>query len=176
MSKILIVDDHVQEIRMPLKRQLGRIFGEDAILEAGNGLEALEQVAAYQPAVIVLDIMMPVMNGLDACKIIRDDLHNVGVYIIMFTGREGGLPEGLEVGADVYLRKPCAMDDLIAVIRKGMNEYNKTIQMVHERNAAMARSGMLETEVEKLKGEPGVMIVNDLPGSGTGSWLDMLDK
>lgn len=169
MSQILIVDDHVREIRIPLKRQLGRVFGEDAILEAGNGLEALEQVAAHRPAVIVLDIMMPVMNGLDACKIIRSDRRNVGVYIIMFTGREGGLPEGLEVGADVYLKKPCAMNDLIAVIHKGLDAYHKTIAMLREKS-------VLESEVEKLKMVSDVMMINHFPGRGTGSWLDMLDK
>ncbi|MBF0110114.1 MAG: response regulator [Magnetococcales bacterium] len=120
--KILIADDNAQEIRVPLRRQLGRMFGEDAILEADNGQAAVRMAERYHPEVVILDIMMPVMNGIDACRALRGKHELAATYIIMLTGRDGGLPEGLEAGADVYLRKPYVLDELIAVVGKGLEE------------------------------------------------------
>ncbi|MBF0310427.1 MAG: response regulator [Magnetococcales bacterium] len=143
MPKILIVDDNDEEIRQPLKRQLGRVYGPDAILEAENGRQAVEMVAKYHPDVVILDVMMPVMDGIDACRAIREDSDNLGLYIIMLTGRDGGMPEGLHVGADVYLRKPCAFDELSAVVGRGLEEVGLF-------KASMEKQRELENEVSNL--------------------------
>ncbi|MBF0181745.1 MAG: response regulator [Magnetococcales bacterium] len=143
MPKILIVDDNAEEVRDPLKRQLGRIHGPENILEAANGQSAVVMVARHHPEVIILDVMMPVMDGIAACRAIRADSDNRGIYIIMLTGRDGGMPEGLEVGADVYLRKPCAFEELQAVVRKGLEEV-----ALHQANLEKQRA--LETQVGNL--------------------------
>ena len=64
-QKILVVDDEVEFIRKPLVRQLNRIFEDFEILEAGNGKEAIEIIAEHHPELVILDLMMPVMNGID---------------------------------------------------------------------------------------------------------------
>lgn len=120
MAKILIVDDNEKEIRRPLARQLGREFGVTNILEAGDGQSALALVEREHPSVILLDVMMPVLDGISVCRRIRSQPRLTGIYIIMLTGREGGLVEGLDVGADVYLRKPYSIDELAAYVRKGL--------------------------------------------------------
>ncbi|MBF0109357.1 MAG: response regulator [Magnetococcales bacterium] len=120
MAKILVVDDNEKEIRRPLVRQMGRVFGPDRILEAENGQQALTIVEREHPMVIVLDVMMPVMDGISTCRLIRSKPQFNGVYIIMLTGREGGLAEGLEIGADAYVRKPYDIEELTAYVRKGM--------------------------------------------------------
>ncbi|GAB0057839.1 Protein-glutamate methylesterase/protein-glutamine glutaminase [Candidatus Magnetaquicoccaceae bacterium FCR-1] len=122
MTKILIVDDNEREIRRPLVRQMGRIFGPDKILEAENGQQALELVEREHPMVILLDVMMPVMDGISACRLIRSKPQFSGLYIIMLTGREGGLAEGLDIGADAYVRKPYDIDELTAFVRKGLKQ------------------------------------------------------
>ncbi|MBF0133882.1 MAG: response regulator [Magnetococcales bacterium] len=121
MPRILIVDDELQ-IRRTMKRQLGRVYGLENILEAENGRAALEQVRNEKPVLVILDIMMPVMDGITVCRTLRDNPENDGLYVIMLTGRDGGLPEGLGVGANVYLRKPFAMEELFAVVQRGIEE------------------------------------------------------
>lgn len=122
MSKILIVDDNEKEIRRPLVRQLGRVFGPEKILEAENGQLALEVVEREHPMVILLDVMMPVMDGISACRVLRSKPQFAGIYVIMLTGREGGLAEGLEIGADAYVRKPYDIEELTAYVRKGLKQ------------------------------------------------------
>ncbi|MBF0163485.1 MAG: response regulator [Magnetococcales bacterium] len=143
MPKILIVDDNAEEVRLPLKRQLGRIHGPEHILEAENGRIAVEMVNRHHPDVVILDIMMPVMDGIAACQAIREDSNHVGIYIIMLTGRDGGLPEGLSVGADVYLRKPCTFDELAAVVAKGL-------EAVAHYKASIEKQRALENQVGNL--------------------------
>lgn len=143
MPKILIADDNADEVRYPIKRQLGRIYGHENILEAVNGQIAVEMVTRHHPDVIILDIMMPVMDGIAACQAIRADSDNIGIYIIMLTGRDGGMPEGLAVGADVYLRKPCAFEELIAMVKKGLEE-------VALYQSSMEKQRTLETQVGNL--------------------------
>nr|CRH07478.1 putative Two-component response regulator [Candidatus Magnetococcus massalia] len=124
MSKILIVDDEPEQIRAPMKRQLRRAFRnrvEDLkILEADNGKEALEIIEQEIPDVVILDVMMPVMDGVTACRNIRANPAYSHIYIIMLTGRDGGMAEGLEVGADLYLRKPYDFEILKVSVTKGL--------------------------------------------------------
>ncbi|MBF0163481.1 MAG: response regulator [Magnetococcales bacterium] len=122
MSKILIVDDNEREIRRPLVRQLGRVFGSDKILEAENGQQALEVMEREHPMVILLDVMMPVMDGISTCRVLRSKPQFAGIYVIMLTGREGGLAEGLDIGADAYVRKPYDIEELTAFVRKGLKQ------------------------------------------------------
>ncbi|MBF0625352.1 MAG: response regulator [Magnetococcales bacterium] len=140
---ILIVDDNAEEVRHPMQRQLGRVYGPENILEADNGRAALEMVARHRPEVVILDIMMPVMDGIAACQAIRADVDNIGIYIIMLTGRNGGLPEGLAVGADVYLRKPWDFEELSAVVRKGLDEVARFKESLQRQRALKDQVGTL---------------------------------
>ncbi|MBF0348492.1 MAG: response regulator [Magnetococcales bacterium] len=153
MSRIVIVDNHETEVRIPLMRQLGRAFGSEEIQVAGNGAEALSLLSSRNDpvGVIILDVMMPVMDGIAACRAIRANPNHDGVYIVMLTGRDGGLPEGLGVGADVYLHKPCAIEELIAVVKKGLLESKKQYTLKQEHADLKKKWLQFEEELERLR-------------------------
>ncbi|MGR3276719.1 response regulator [Acaryochloris sp. 'Moss Beach'] len=106
--KILIVDDEAT-IRRILATRLSMVGYE--IVVAADGIEALEQFEAEKPDLIVLDVMMPRMNGLQVCQTLRE---TTGVPIIMLTalGEVSDRIKGLELGADDYLPKPFSPKEL----------------------------------------------------------------
>lgn len=110
---ILIVDDEAQ------MRTLVNIHLQDSfqLLEASNGLEAIEIVKTKPVDIILLDIMMPDLNGVEVCKRIRT--FNTAVPIILLTALNESKDkvEGLEIGADDYVTKPFDPDELIARIK-----------------------------------------------------------
>ncbi|WP_193771173.1 response regulator [Candidatus Magnetaquicoccus inordinatus] len=148
---ILVVDDNERDVRRPIVRQLSRVFGQERIAEANHGQEALELLSRWPDrfAVIILDIMMPIKDGLSTCQEIRNNPNWQGIYIIMLTGRDGGLPEGLDVGADIYLHKPVSGDDLIAIVRHGLKYYRK--EQKHSDKEADLSEKLRFAEQEKLR-------------------------
>ncbi|GAA3050908.1 response regulator transcription factor [Streptomyces olivoverticillatus] len=113
-ARILIVDDE-PAVREALRRSLA-FEGYDTEL-AVDGLDALDKVAAYDPELIVLDVLMPRMDGLTAARRLRAS--GVTVPILMLTARDtvGDRVTGLDAGADDYLVKPFELDELLARIR-----------------------------------------------------------
>ncbi len=113
MATVLIVDDDIKLLKM-LQRTL--TYEGLKVITAGNGLDALKQVDAYHPEIIILDWMMPQMDGLEVVRELRSE--NNRVFILMLTARDAieNRVEGLEVGADDYLVKPFAPSELVARI------------------------------------------------------------
>lgn len=114
---ILIVDDE------PMTRNLLRLMLERAgfkILEAEDGLQALEMVAAEGPDLLILDVMMPHMDGITVCETLRAAVETAELPVILLSARNS--PEavrlGLAAGADRYLSKPISRDELIRTIRE----------------------------------------------------------
>ena len=99
-------------------------------LEACDGEEAIKIVTEKKPDLVLLDIMLPKMDGLTVCKRIR---HNYNIPIIMISAKDEEIDKilGLELGADDYITKPFSVRELIARVkanlRKGDVEYNKNI-------------------------------------------------
>jgi two-component system response regulator MprA len=113
--KILVVDDE-RAVRESLRRAL-ELQGYEVEL-ASDGAEALELLAENgQPDAIVLDILMPGIDGLDVCRQIRR--RGSSVPVLMLTARDavGDRVEGLDAGADDYVVKPFALEELLARIR-----------------------------------------------------------
>jgi two-component system response regulator MprA len=113
--KILVVDDE-RAVRDSLRRAL-ELQGYEVEL-ASDGAEALELLAANgQPDAIVLDILMPGIDGLEVCRQLRR--RGNGVPVLMLTARDavGDRVEGLDAGADDYVVKPFALEELLARIR-----------------------------------------------------------
>jgi two-component system response regulator MprA len=112
--RILVVDDE-PAVRTALERAL-RLAGYEVTL-AADGQEALRDVAAAVPDAIVLDVLMPGVDGLEVCRRIR----SVGdaTPILMLTARDAVSDRvaGLDAGADDYLVKPFALDELLARLR-----------------------------------------------------------
>ena len=113
--KILVVDDE-RAVRDSLLRAL-ELQGYEVEL-ASDGAEALERLAANgQPDAVVLDILMPGIDGLEVCRQIRR--RGYGIPVLMLTARDavGDRVEGLDAGADDYVVKPFALEELLARIR-----------------------------------------------------------
>ncbi|AQA13208.1 response regulator transcription factor [Streptomyces malaysiensis] len=113
-ARILIVDDE-PAVREALHRSL--VFEGYATETAVDGLDALAKVGSYDPELIVLDVLMPRMDGLTAARRLRAT--GVTLPILMLTARDtvGDRVTGLDAGADDYLVKPFELDELLARIR-----------------------------------------------------------
>jgi len=117
MPKILIVDDSAT-IRKMVRSSL-RPLGEVEFVEAGNGLEAIEQIALGQVALIILDLNMPDMHGVDVLKFLRrhQGWSEVPVVVLTTRGDEASRDTAMAAGATEYLTKPFAPQVLLASAR-----------------------------------------------------------
>lgn len=115
-KKVLIVDDEAH-IRLLLEQTLDALVDEGVdILTADNGGAALALIREERPDLVLLDVMMPVMNGFDVCKTVKNDPALKGTFVMMLTakGQELDRVTGAEVGADLYLTKPFDPDDVLS--------------------------------------------------------------
>jgi DNA-binding response OmpR family regulator len=115
-SKILIVDDAVDTVELLKKRF--RAEGYDTS-EAYNGEEGLQKVFEYHPDLIVLDIMMPKIDGYEVCQRLKADETTKYIPILMLTAKDDieHKVKGLDIGADDYLSKPFNYKELAARVR-----------------------------------------------------------
>ena len=117
ISKILIADDE-PHIRLLLGRILEEYEDQGVeLLFANDGSEALETIINIKPALVFLDVMMPVLNGFDVCYKVKHELGLDEIYIVMLTakGQELDRQRGLESGADIYVTKPFDPDRIIEI-------------------------------------------------------------
>jgi putative two-component system response regulator len=114
--RLLLVDDD-QSLR-DLLRTTFEVFDIE-VDEAESGEAALERIAHRRPDVIVLDVNMPGMSGLEVCKLLKTNEATADIGIVLLTGSEGGSAENAEaVGADSFLRKPFSPLELLAVTER----------------------------------------------------------
>ncbi|WP_042389408.1 response regulator transcription factor [Streptacidiphilus melanogenes] len=113
-ARVLVVDDE-PALRDALESSLA--FEGYEVLTASDGLEALDAVAAEQPDLVLLDIMMPRMDGLTAVRRLRGRGDTVPVLMLTARDAVGDRVTGLDVGADDYLAKPFELDELLARVR-----------------------------------------------------------
>lgn len=116
VARILIVDDE-PSIVAPLEFLLRREGWEVEV--AADGVAALEAVALFAPDLVLLDVMLPKMNGFEVCERLRADPRWRGVRILILSarGRDQEIQKGLGLGADGYVTKPFSTRDLVARIR-----------------------------------------------------------
>ncbi|GAA2628746.1 DNA-binding response regulator [Paractinoplanes durhamensis] len=101
---------HAQLIRLYLERE------GHQVLTVGDGRAALDQARARRPDLIVLDVMMPLVDGLDVCRILRAE-SNVAILLVTARSSENDMLLGLDIGADDYLAKPVSPRELTARVR-----------------------------------------------------------
>jgi DNA-binding response OmpR family regulator len=112
-TTILIVDDDLQLLQLVA---LNLELEGYAVLLAGDGQQALTQIETHVPDLVLLDVMMPRMNGFAVCHRVRE-FSTVPIIIITAQGRSQDKVRGLDLGADDYLTKPLNMDELLARVR-----------------------------------------------------------
>src|SRR5437764_11211081 len=112
-TTILIVDDDLQLLQLVA---LNLELEGYAVLLAGDGQQALSQIETHAPDLVLLDVMMPRMNGFAVCHRVRE-FSTVPIIIITAQGRSQDKVRGLDLGADDYLTKPLNMDELLARVR-----------------------------------------------------------
>jgi two-component system alkaline phosphatase synthesis response regulator PhoP len=131
-KKVLIVDDE-PDIREIISYNLVKEGYE--IQTAKDGVEGLEKVSSFKPDLVILDIMMPKMNGVEVCKILRSKEEYNGTLIFFLTAMsdEASHIKGLETGADDYVTKPISPKVLAsrvnAVFRRFHKEDGKTLRL-----------------------------------------------
>jgi DNA-binding NarL/FixJ family response regulator len=115
MVRILLVDDH-PIVRQGLKTILEGHSGWEVIGEASDGAEAVEKAGRLQPDVIVLDVTMPTMNGLEACRLLRKQVPQLEILFVTQHDSPHMMREALEAGARGYVVKSNAARDLLEAV------------------------------------------------------------
>ena len=128
--KILVVDDE-DNIRELLKFSLEK--NGFVVKEASDGEQALTVLSNYIPDLIILDLMLPQIDGLEVCRRIKSNSNTAGIPIIMLTARAEEIDKvlGLELGADDYITKPFSPREVVArvkaVLRRLVNVNTNTV-------------------------------------------------
>jgi two-component system alkaline phosphatase synthesis response regulator PhoP len=122
-SKILIVDDEIDTL-LPLKMSLE--VEDYLVLGASNGFEALELAKTNIPDLILLDVMMPGLDGYEVCARLKKDPVTRKIPVIMLTAKDAVREKvkGLDIGADDYVTKPFNLNELKARIKSVLRRYS----------------------------------------------------
>ncbi len=112
--RILVVDDD-RAVRESLRRSLS--FNGYSVELAHDGVEALEKIAAERPDALVLDVMMPRLDGLEVCRQLRSTGDDLPILVLTARDSVSERVAGLDAGADDYLPKPFALEELLARMR-----------------------------------------------------------
>ena len=118
-AKILVVDDEVKNVKLLEALLLPRGY---TVVKAYNGEEALQQVRQEQPDLILLDVMMPLLDGFEVCQRLKgnDETRLIPIVIMTALGQVEDRIKGIEAGADDFLTKPFNRDELLARIRTSL--------------------------------------------------------
>jgi two-component system alkaline phosphatase synthesis response regulator PhoP len=142
LKKVLIVDDEpdiLEIISYNLKKE-----GYE-ILTAKNGTEGLEKTGSFKPDLVILDIMMPKMNGIEVCKILRSkpEYNNTLIIFLTALSDESSQIKGLETGADDYVNKPISPKVLVSRV-------NAIFRRIHKEEGKILRLGNIIIDPEKF--------------------------
>lgn len=119
MARVLVVDD-AAFMRMTIKRML-EANGHSMAGEAADGIEAVEKYKMVKPDVVLLDITMPEMNGVDALKHIKEIDPAAKIIICSAAGQQARVAQAIENGAKDFIVKPFETERLMMAIRKVMD-------------------------------------------------------
>ena len=121
---ILIVDD---ELRMRRFIRMNMELEGYQVIEAENGLHALDQIRQFTPDLVVMDVMMPRMNGIEACRALRqhEATRLIPVILITTRGEEEYVAQGFAAGCNDYVTKPVNATELVAKVRALLGEESR---------------------------------------------------
>jgi len=123
--RVLLVDDYPDAREM--YSEYLQFSGFD-VLEAANGMEALQRAVDGTPDVILMDLSLPVMDGWEATRRLKADKRTAKIPVVALTGHAlAGISEGAkQAGCDAFVTKPCLPEDLVKEIKKVLDPANKT--------------------------------------------------
>ena len=159
-ARILVVDDIEANVRL-LKAKLEAEYYE--VLTACDGPSGIEMALSERPDVILLDVMMPGMDGFETCRRLKGDLATDHIPVVMVTALDGRRDRltGLEAGADDFLNKP--IDDVTLFARvRSLARLKQMIDELREREASGRRLGVIEGPMTRLnRGGARIVIADD---------------
>ena len=132
--KILVIDDEPDAVELIAFNLQGAGF---QVVTAADGAEALRKARSTAPDLILLDLMLPEIDGLEVCKLLRRDPATAGIPIVMLTAKASEVDRilGLELGAEDYITKPFSPRELVLRVRKilerGQKPATKRERIVH---------------------------------------------
>ena len=118
-ARIVLADDH-QVVRLGLRTLLESEPGFEVIGEAGDGLEAVQMAERCSPEVVILDLQMPRLNGIEAARQIQARSPQIRVVILSVFDSEAYVVEALSAGASAYVLKQSTTEDLVVAVREAL--------------------------------------------------------
>jgi two-component system, cell cycle response regulator DivK len=120
-SCVMVVDDYPDAREM--YSEYLEYCGFD-VVQAANGMEALQRAIEVQPDIILMDLSLPVMDGWEATRRLKADKRTVNIPVVALTGHAlAGISEGAKkAGCDAFVTKPCLPEDLVKEIRRVLDE------------------------------------------------------
>lgn len=143
MDKILLVEDEAS-IRGFLKINLKRSNFE--VIEADNGEEGLRLALLERPKIVILDVMLPGIDGFEVCRILREKLSDIGIIMLTAKGQDMDKIIGLEYGADDYIVKPFNPMEVILRIKAILRRMSK-----EEDNNEILKNGPFKIDIYSQK-------------------------
>ncbi|HEY2357082.1 MAG TPA: PleD family two-component system response regulator [Phenylobacterium sp.] len=158
-ARILVVDDVEANVRL-LKAKLEAEYYE--VLTAPDGPTALALTAGEKPDVVLLDVMMPGMDGFTVCRRLKEDAETRHIPVVLLTALDGRADRvtGLEAGADDFLTKP--IDDVMLFARvRSLTRLKSVMDELRQREASGRRMGVIAGVASRLGGTGGRILVVD---------------
>ena len=112
------------------------------VIEAGNGIEALQQAIEREPDIILMDLSLPVMDGWEATRRLKADRRTARIPVVALTGHAlAGISEGARrAGCDAFVTKPCLPEDLVKEIRKVLDQPSSSTSKKTRRSGKYAKT------------------------------------
>jgi len=150
--KVLLVDDEEDFVKSLSERLEMRDLESDVAL---NGHQALESMKADEPGVMVLDLKMPGMDGMEVLRRVREAYPNVQVIILTGHGTDKDEEEAKRLGAYAYMQKPVEMDRLVDTLRKAHKKFKSIKHSIDTAlmAASMAQAGEVEMAQQMMREE-----------------------
>ena len=114
-KRVLIVDDH-KMMRDALRSLLEERLGYECVAEANDGYEAVKKVKEFRPDIVMMDITLPNINGIEATRLIKSEQSDIKVVVLSMHATPNYVQQALEAGASGYLHKHSPLEDLSAAL------------------------------------------------------------
>lgn len=150
LIRVMVVDDHAI-MRAGLVSMIDREPGMKVVAEAGDGIQAVEGFHRHKPDITLMDLRMPLMDGVEAIESIRKEFHRSRFIVLTTYDGDEDIYRALEVGAQAYLLKGMARSDLFAAIRAVHSGLRYIPSVVAKSITSRIRSDLTKRELDVLK-------------------------